>query len=449
MTRVWTHSKQKGSNLLLTLALADHANDDGICWPGLSSLHKKVRMSERQTQRILDKLIETGEVYIKPGNGRGHKSFYAVLSGLDTKAISKVLQDNFEMSRMEANDTAETLYAKRCQDVTLKRKGVKKSPITKKGDKLSERVTFSTKKGDILQAENSPEDVDADDTNGQTSKTTTVIEPSLETYLSQPPSGGATDALGSEIDETPIKSQALEDYLVKQATTTLSAEVPAKAVEPPTVKESVEKGKLYLSVGGNRYQGPYAPYSAKRPAGTFVAAEMLPADAVIVPPPGAVLAKSAEQQKKAKAPKERKPPDPVFLWVCKYMGVDVESTWTSTGHEAHSMKGYIVHEEKARLKQSTPLTDDQLAACAERLPGFLVWFPIQCKDCSLPMHRRFQTWVGKWYLAGRPNGKPKAPAAKAKHPTTCKCGGNGFIRVHDPELDDYVTTPCDGVVTNG
>lgn len=61
------------------------------------------------------------------------------------------------------------------------------------------------------------------------SETTTLSRPSV-----------ATDALGSEIDENFKPTKELIAAQLKQATTNLSAEVPAKAVEPPTVKESIE-----------------------------------------------------------------------------------------------------------------------------------------------------------------------------------------------------------------
>jgi len=35
MSYVWEASKAKGSELLLLLAIADHAADDGYCWPGI------------------------------------------------------------------------------------------------------------------------------------------------------------------------------------------------------------------------------------------------------------------------------------------------------------------------------------------------------------------------------------------------------------------------------
>jgi hypothetical protein len=33
MSQVWEHSTRKGTRLLLLLALADFANDEGICYP--------------------------------------------------------------------------------------------------------------------------------------------------------------------------------------------------------------------------------------------------------------------------------------------------------------------------------------------------------------------------------------------------------------------------------
>jgi len=105
---------------------------------------------------------------------------------------------------------------------------------------------------------------------------------------------------------------------------------------------------------------------------------------------------------KAKAPKVQKPPDPVFRWACEYLGVNPDVAWKSPKHEAFILKGYIAQEEKGRLKITTPLTDEQLAACATALSGFIPWYEQVCKDCSRPTWRRFQTWIGKWYLAGRP-----------------------------------------------
>jgi len=37
MTLVWKHSKKGGTALLLLLAIADFANDDGVAWPSLAT----------------------------------------------------------------------------------------------------------------------------------------------------------------------------------------------------------------------------------------------------------------------------------------------------------------------------------------------------------------------------------------------------------------------------
>ncbi len=74
MTRIWEHAQHKGSALLLLLALADYANEEGICWPSIETLAAKIRMSERQTQRMLRDLIVRGDVYAQAGRGRGHTS---------------------------------------------------------------------------------------------------------------------------------------------------------------------------------------------------------------------------------------------------------------------------------------------------------------------------------------------------------------------------------------
>lgn len=128
---------------------------------------------------------------------------------------------------------------------------------------------------------------------------------------------------------------------------------------------------------------------------------------------------------KGRKPKEHKPPDPVFRWVCDYLGVNPDVAWNSKSHDAFPMKGYIVAEEKARLKQAAPLADDQLTAAAAALDGFIPWYRKECKDCAMPKYRKFQTWIGKWYKAGRPGANVQAkwefdPMTGWKEPTHAK-----------------------------
>jgi hypothetical protein len=62
----WEHSRAEGSALLLLLALADRANDEGDdIWPSQKTLARKCRISVRTVHRLLGELEELGEVKIE------------------------------------------------------------------------------------------------------------------------------------------------------------------------------------------------------------------------------------------------------------------------------------------------------------------------------------------------------------------------------------------------
>lgn len=54
---IWEHSKQNNTSLLAMLALASHADENGVCYPGISRIAKKIRhKDERNTRRVLRRL---------------------------------------------------------------------------------------------------------------------------------------------------------------------------------------------------------------------------------------------------------------------------------------------------------------------------------------------------------------------------------------------------------
>lgn len=66
---VWQHSQAKGTARLVILALADHADHDGFCWPSLTRIATYCKVNRANVSRNLKKLIESGEVQrITPGN---------------------------------------------------------------------------------------------------------------------------------------------------------------------------------------------------------------------------------------------------------------------------------------------------------------------------------------------------------------------------------------------
>ncbi len=79
MTEVWDSASVKGSARLVLLALADHANDEGYCFPSLARLARKALLSERNVQLILRVLEKRGELVLELGRGRGHLNRYWVL----------------------------------------------------------------------------------------------------------------------------------------------------------------------------------------------------------------------------------------------------------------------------------------------------------------------------------------------------------------------------------
>ena len=75
MSQVWEDARiQSQPELLVLLALADHARDDGVCWPSIRTIAAKARVEERSAQRILRRLIEKElvELVTKGGCIDGH-----------------------------------------------------------------------------------------------------------------------------------------------------------------------------------------------------------------------------------------------------------------------------------------------------------------------------------------------------------------------------------------
>ena len=79
MTKVWENSPQKGTALLLLLAISDFANDDGEAWPSVPTLAKKIRMSERYTQMLLGELVTEKELQVKEQASKYGTNIYRVI----------------------------------------------------------------------------------------------------------------------------------------------------------------------------------------------------------------------------------------------------------------------------------------------------------------------------------------------------------------------------------
>jgi hypothetical protein len=80
MTTVWEKSNAKGSVLLLLLAIADYAHDDGTnAYPSVDTLSNKIRMTESNTHVLIRKAQELGELKVERNASRFNTNLYSLL----------------------------------------------------------------------------------------------------------------------------------------------------------------------------------------------------------------------------------------------------------------------------------------------------------------------------------------------------------------------------------
>jgi hypothetical protein len=80
MSWVWEESPASGAALLLLLAIADHAADDGAnAYPSVKTLMKKTRMSRSSVFRALKELVEYGWLEIESRGVGRETSHYRIL----------------------------------------------------------------------------------------------------------------------------------------------------------------------------------------------------------------------------------------------------------------------------------------------------------------------------------------------------------------------------------
>lgn len=79
MSKVWKYSQHRGSELLVLLAIADFANDDGVAWPSIPTISHKARIGRSQTYDVIRHLIETDELELLRQGGGRQSNKYRVL----------------------------------------------------------------------------------------------------------------------------------------------------------------------------------------------------------------------------------------------------------------------------------------------------------------------------------------------------------------------------------
>lgn len=82
--RVWSATPEyiRGGAFTLLLALADYADDNGMCWPTIPTLAAKAHLGERQSTDLIKQLEQDGQVAVIRKAGRAGGMVFVVLTGL-------------------------------------------------------------------------------------------------------------------------------------------------------------------------------------------------------------------------------------------------------------------------------------------------------------------------------------------------------------------------------
>jgi Helix-turn-helix domain len=90
---VWDYADAEGNELLILLALADYANDEGVCWPGMKAVSKRCRCSTRTVQRSIENAVDQGVLTVRArmkSNGVPDTHLYQFIKYLEHRVGDKL-----------------------------------------------------------------------------------------------------------------------------------------------------------------------------------------------------------------------------------------------------------------------------------------------------------------------------------------------------------------------
>lgn len=79
MSMIWENGPKDPTEKLVLLAIADHANDDGVAFPSMVGIASKCSITDRGARGIVRRLEAGGWLKTEVGGGRGGRSVYHVL----------------------------------------------------------------------------------------------------------------------------------------------------------------------------------------------------------------------------------------------------------------------------------------------------------------------------------------------------------------------------------
>lgn len=165
MSKVWEYSRQNGTRLLGVIALADYANDEGICFPLISTLTQRMRMTtERGTQKVLEKLQQDGEIFREQTAGRGHSNRFLVVVGIHPDQAVEQLVKEFGFTPKAASKFVEKVskyspikkvnkWTRKGERMDTRGVNVRSEKVNKRTEKVKKRSPRTTKQPSVQPSE--------------------------------------------------------------------------------------------------------------------------------------------------------------------------------------------------------------------------------------------------------------------------------------------------------
>lgn len=97
---------------LIMLALADHADDTGRCYPSIQRLCQRTGLTERAVQSNVKKLQAQGYIKVVPGGGKGRPNIYFVSANpasetpYEKPRISNTVSDDIQTPHLTTSNPA-------------------------------------------------------------------------------------------------------------------------------------------------------------------------------------------------------------------------------------------------------------------------------------------------------------------------------------------------------
>ena len=103
ISRVWEGSTHSGSELLMLLAIADFADDEGRAYPSISTLATKCRTKPRYAIVLLEALGRSGELEIQKHKGPmgrgGRTNLYRVVLSKLIRKLPEVVNQSAQVNQ--------------------------------------------------------------------------------------------------------------------------------------------------------------------------------------------------------------------------------------------------------------------------------------------------------------------------------------------------------------